>query len=71
MSFVDIGPSVLAMAGIEEPSYMQGSAQLALTGTPEREYIYASKDRLDEFSFRERAIPVSYTHLTLPTILLV
>mgnify|MGYP001160932250 FL=1 len=56
VSFVDIGPSVLAMAGVEAPSYMQGSAQLALTGTPEREYIYASKDRLDEFNFRERAI---------------
>ena len=35
---------------------MQGTAQLTLQPAPEQEYIYASKDRLDEFTFRERAV---------------
>ena len=56
VSFIDIGPSILQIAGIRIPDYMQGTAQLTLQPAPEQEYIYASKDRLDEFTFRERAV---------------
>jgi len=56
VSFIDIAPSILQIAGIEIPDYMQGTAQLTLQPAPEQEYIYASKDRLDEFTFRERAV---------------
>ena len=56
ISFVDIGPSVLTLAGIQVPDYMHGSAQLVPNASPERDYIYAAKDRLDGFNFRERAV---------------
>jgi N-sulfoglucosamine sulfohydrolase len=56
VSFVDIGPSVLTMAGIPVPDYMPGSAQLVPDVSPERDYIYAAKDRIDGFNFRERAV---------------
>lgn len=56
ISFVDIGPSVLTLAGIPIPDYMHGSAQLVPGASPKRDYIYAAKDRLDGFNFRERAV---------------
>ena len=56
ISFVDIGPSVLTLAGIPVPDYMHGSAQLVPGASPKRDYIYAAKDRLDGFNFRERAV---------------
>ena len=56
ISFVDIGPSVLTLAGIPIPDYMHGSAQLVPGASPKRDYIYAAKDRLDGFKFRERAV---------------
>ncbi|TRX53939.1 sulfatase [Thalassomonas sp. M1454] len=56
ISFVDIAPSILTMANIDVPSYIQGSALLADQSLPKRDYIFASKDRLDEFNFYERAV---------------
>lgn len=56
ISFVDIGPSVLTIAGIPIPDYMHGSAQLVPDASIKRDYIYASKDRLDGLSFHERAV---------------
>ena len=55
VSFVDIGPSVLAWAGVQVPGFMHGKPVLA-DSTLEREYVFASKDRLDETPFRERAV---------------
>ena len=56
ISFLDIGPSILELAGIPIPSYMDGSPQLYNKNVKHRKFIYASKDRLDEFEFRERAV---------------
>ncbi len=56
ISFVDIGPSVLTLAGLPVPDYMHGSGQLVPGASPKRDYIYAAKDRLDGFNFRERAV---------------
>ena len=53
---MDIGPSILELAGIPIPSYMDGSPQLYNKNVKHRKFIYASKDRLDEFEFRERAV---------------
>ncbi|MEH6549881.1 MAG: sulfatase [Pseudomonadales bacterium] len=55
ISFVDIGPSVLSMAGVDVPAFMQGYASLTADGHS-RDYVFASKDRLDEFPFRERVV---------------
>jgi len=64
LSFVDLAPSILAMANIQVPEYIQGKARIPnntvsnnLTkNLPPRKFIYASKDRLDEFPFKERAV---------------
>jgi len=55
ISFIDFAPSVLHWAGAAKPDFLQGKPVLADSGI-ERQYVYASKDRLDEFSFRERAV---------------
>ncbi|MDO3385617.1 sulfatase-like hydrolase/transferase [Gilvimarinus sp. SDUM040013] len=56
ISFVDIAPSILSMAEVPTPFYMDGKARLTHSNAPKREYIYAAKDRLDEHLFRERAV---------------
>jgi arylsulfatase A-like enzyme len=56
ISFVDFAPSVLNMAGVELPNYLHGKEYLANPELHAREYIYASKDRIDGFPFRERAV---------------
>ena len=55
ISFVDFAPSVLTWAGITIPGYMHGRPTMADL-QEKRQYIFASKDRLDEFPFRERAV---------------
>ena len=55
ISFVDIAPSVLGWASVAVPDFIQGRPTLADRDV-ERLYVYASKDRLDEFPFRERAV---------------
>jgi arylsulfatase A-like enzyme len=55
VSFVDFAPSILQLAGVEVPSWLQGKPVL-FEATKTRAYVYAAKDRLDEFEFRERAV---------------
>ena len=55
VSFVDFGPSILELVGAAPPPWMQGMPTL-FAPSATREYVYAAKDRLDEFEFRERAV---------------
>ncbi|HWR51061.1 MAG TPA: sulfatase-like hydrolase/transferase [Bryobacteraceae bacterium] len=48
LSFVDLAPTVLNLAGAEIPKHMQGRAFLGPKLTPERKYIYGIRDRMDE-----------------------
>ena len=48
VSFVDFGPTVLSLAGIKVPLYMQGQAFLGEQQKAPRKYIYAARDRMDE-----------------------
>ncbi|MFH1743381.1 MAG: sulfatase-like hydrolase/transferase [bacterium] len=48
VSFVDFAPTLLLLAGVEIPSYMQGRAFLGEQAASPREYIYAARDRMDE-----------------------
>ena len=55
ISFVDLAPTILAWAGEKPPPNMQGK----VLGSPDgdvREYIYASRDRIDDFEDRARAV---------------
>jgi len=53
LSFIDFAPSVLSWAGVEAPEWMQGRPVLS-DPDEKREFVFASKDRLDEVPFRER-----------------
>ncbi|MBN1676243.1 MAG: sulfatase-like hydrolase/transferase [Kiritimatiellae bacterium] len=48
ISTIDLGPSLLSIAGIDIPPYMQGRAFLGPQAKPPREYVYMSRDRYDE-----------------------
>jgi N-sulfoglucosamine sulfohydrolase len=56
ISFVDIAPTFLSLAGASLPEYLQGEAFAGVAETPEREYVYAARDRLDKFADRQRAV---------------
>lgn len=48
ISTLDLGPTVLSLAGVQVPHHMQGRAFLGAQKQPEREAIYACRDRFDE-----------------------
>jgi len=48
VAFVDFGPTVLSIAGVKIPPYIQGQAFLGEQAAPSREYIFAARDRMDE-----------------------
>ncbi|MDP6358774.1 MAG: sulfatase-like hydrolase/transferase [Planctomycetota bacterium] len=48
ISSVDFGPTVLNLAGLEVPEHVQGRAFLGANLTPDREYVYGARDRMDE-----------------------
>ncbi len=56
ISFVDLAPTVLSLAGVKIPDYMKGKAFLGNQAAAPRKYIYGSSDRFDEFTDRIRAI---------------
>jgi len=56
VSFVDFGPTVLSLAGVQIPENMQGQAFLGSQKGPDRKYIYAARDRMDSEYDRVRAV---------------
>lgn len=44
---MDMGPSVLKLAGIEAPDYMHGRALLCKSDAKKRDYVVSNRDRLD------------------------
>lgn len=55
LSFVDLAPTILALAHAPAPGYLQGGNFLAVN-TPPRNYIHAARDRHDEVMDRQRAV---------------
>ncbi len=47
VSSIDFGPTVLTLAGVDVPDYVQGQTFLGEDVTP-REYVYGARDRMDE-----------------------
>jgi len=57
VSFVDFAPTVLSLAGIEPPSYLQGQAFLGSFDSGEdRKYVFGARDRMDTEYDRVRAV---------------
>jgi uncharacterized sulfatase len=46
--FLDLAPTVLSLAGITPPAHMQGQVFLGDQRAPERQYVFAARDRMDE-----------------------
>lgn len=53
VSFVDLAPTLLALAGAPAPARLHGRS--FLSGEPRR-YVYAARDRIDEVPDRQRAV---------------
>lgn len=53
VSAVDLAPTILALAGLEAPDFVQGQNFLA---GPRREYVHAARDRMDDVPDRVRAV---------------
>jgi hypothetical protein len=56
VSFVDLGPTVLGLAGIPVPENMQGEAFLGPAARDPREYVYLFRSRMDERYDMMRAV---------------
>ncbi len=56
VSLMDLGPTVLSIAGVEIPSWMQGRAFLGPQAGPPREYVFMARDRMDEAYDMMRAV---------------
>lgn len=52
VSFVDLAPTILDFANVSPPAYLHGQSIFAAP----REYIFASRDRIDEVPDRQRAV---------------
>ncbi len=57
ISFVDLAPTILSIAGVRIPDYMQGRAFMGPQRVKEpRRYIFGSGDRFDEHTDRNRVV---------------
>lgn len=48
VSMIDLGPTMLSLAGVKTPSHMFGKAFLGPMTTSPRKYIFGARDRMDE-----------------------
>lgn len=55
VSSVDFAPTVLSLAGVQIPQYMQGNAFLGAQKVKPRKYVFAGRDRMDTEYDRVRA----------------
>ncbi len=55
ISFVDLAPTILRLAGISPPTHLHGRDILD-PDVPARRYVYAARDRIDEQPDRVRAV---------------
>jgi arylsulfatase A-like enzyme len=48
VSFIDMAPTVLSLAGVEVPSWLRGQPFIGPKRAPPRQYVYAASDRNDK-----------------------
>jgi N-sulfoglucosamine sulfohydrolase len=47
VSFIDLAPTVLALAGVEIPGHLQGRVFVGPRAAPPPEFVFAARDRMD------------------------
>jgi N-sulfoglucosamine sulfohydrolase len=47
VSFIDLAPTVLALAGLEIPTHLQGRALIGPGAGPAPDFVFAARDRMD------------------------
>jgi arylsulfatase A-like enzyme len=47
VSFLDLAPTVLALAGVEVPTHLQGRVLVGPKAMPAPEFVFAARDRMD------------------------
>lgn len=55
-SFVDIPPTILSLANVEIPDYMQGQAFMGAFAQKPRQYVFSARDRMDEWYDCRRSV---------------
>jgi uncharacterized sulfatase len=56
VSFVDLPPTVLSLAGVKVPGHMQGVAFLGPATSRRREFVFGARDRVDEVYDTARSV---------------
>ncbi len=56
VSFIDFGPTVLSLAGVDIPKHMQGKAFLGEGESPRRDWIHGVRGRVDEVTYCSRTL---------------
>jgi len=64
VSFVDLAPTMLSLAGLPIAAYMQGKAFLGANADKPRSYIFATRDRVDEVIECSRTLHDGRYHYT-------
>ncbi|WP_372932643.1 sulfatase-like hydrolase/transferase [Mariniphaga sediminis] len=56
ISFVDLAPTMLSLAGIKPPAHLQGKAFMGAFTREPRNHVFGSSDRFDSFTDRIRSV---------------
>jgi hypothetical protein len=56
VSFIDLPPTTLALAGLPVPKHFQGQVFIGSQRAPDREFVYVHRDRMDEVPDTIRAV---------------
>jgi uncharacterized sulfatase len=56
VSLIDLAPTMLSLAGVDVPDYMQGRIFLGDKKQPAPKYVFATRDRIDTVSDTSRAV---------------
>jgi arylsulfatase A-like enzyme len=71
IDFVDLAPTVLALAGVPAPAYLQGRSLVGQSRKPAPTYLFLSSDRSDESYDLTRTVikgKYAYTRVFMPHI---
>jgi len=64
VSFVDLAPTVLALAGAEIPAHLQGRVLVGPKAAPAPEFVFAARDRMDqEYDMMRSARDARYLYI--------